>query len=63
MTIADGARFATVRDTAGLLGVSPRTVWVMLENGELRSVKLRGRRLIPVAAIEELIAALEDDAS
>ena len=42
-------------EAAVLLGVCRDTVYVLMRSGRLRSVKLGRARLIPVAAIEELL--------
>jgi excisionase family DNA binding protein len=50
-------------EAAALLGVCRDTVYVLMRAGRLRSVKLGRARLIPVAAIEELLSAAEDYAA
>ena len=47
-----------VETTANLLGVSRRTIYKLISTGELQSVKVRGRRLIPRRAREQLIERL-----
>ncbi|NJC66753.1 helix-turn-helix domain-containing protein [Planosporangium flavigriseum] len=49
-------------EAAALLGVCRDTIYVLMRSGRLRSVKLGRARLIPVAAIEELLADSEDAA-
>jgi excisionase family DNA binding protein len=49
-------------EAALLLGVCRDTVYVLMRAGRLRSVKLGRARLIPVAAIEELLTDCEDAA-
>lgn len=44
---------------AGLLAVSRRTIYRMMDSGELTSVNIRRARRIPIAAIEALTAAPE----
>lgn len=44
------------REAAHALGVSPSKIAKMLATGELRSVKLGWARLIPVDAIDEILA-------
>jgi excisionase family DNA binding protein len=44
--------FHSREETATLLGVSVRTVDDMVKKGEIESLKLRGRRLVPRSAIE-----------
>jgi len=43
----------TVKETATLLGVSPRTVLRILENGALEGVKVRRCRRVTMASIIE----------
>ena len=50
-----------VETTANLLGVSRRTIYKLISTGEIQSVKVRGRRLIPRRAREDLIERLLDD--
>ena len=44
-------------EAARLLGVSRETVYVLMRSGQLRSVRLGRARLIPVAALDELLAS------
>lgn len=39
------------------LGISRSTLYQLFGSGELTSVRVRGRRLIPFAAIEEMVKA------
>jgi excisionase family DNA binding protein len=45
----------SVSKTAEVLGCSGNTVRRMIASGELRSVRLCGRVVVPVVAIEELL--------
>jgi excisionase family DNA binding protein len=45
------------REAARLLGVSRETVYVLMRSGQLRSVRLGRARLIPVAALDELLSS------
>lgn len=47
-----------VETTANLLDISRRTIYALIATGELQSVKVRARRLIPRRAREELIERL-----
>jgi excisionase family DNA binding protein len=42
---------ATIAEAGQVLGVSASTVWRMIRRGALSSVRRRGRRLIPRAAL------------
>ena len=44
-------------EAARLLGVSRKTVYVLMRSGQLRSVRLGRARLIPVAALDELLSS------
>lgn len=44
-------------EAARLLGVCRDTVYVLMRSGRLRSVRLGRARLIPLAAIDELLAS------
>lgn len=48
---------------ARALGVSERTVDTLIRSGDLRSVKIGKRRLIPVQALDEFVADLERGAA
>ena len=48
----------TVPEAGGLLRVSRTRVFEMIAAGELRSIKIGRRRLVPAAALDELIARL-----
>jgi excisionase family DNA binding protein len=54
---ADGAPPAllSIEEAARRLGIGRSTVYEALGHGELRSVRVRGRRLVPIDAIAELI--------
>ena len=47
-----------VETTGDLLDVSRRTIYELISTGELQSIKVRGRRLIPRRAREQLIEQL-----
>lgn len=46
-----------MREVAETLGVSEPTVWRWVKIGELPSVKLGGRRLIPLKLLEEWLGS------
>jgi excisionase family DNA binding protein len=52
-------RLNPVEIVMGRLGLGRSTVFALLASGQLRSVKVGRRRLIPEAAIVEFIANLE----
>ena len=45
----------SVKDAAGLIGVSVRTIWRLIGTGELATFKLGCRTLIRAEALKELI--------
>jgi excisionase family DNA binding protein len=47
-----------VPEVAVLLGVEQRLIWKYIETGDLRSVKLGRRRLVPMDAIHQFLAKL-----
>jgi len=49
-----------VKQAALLLSVSERTLNRFLESGQLRSIRARGTRLIPLDAIEAFLAGDEN---
>ena len=48
-------RVATVERAAELLGIGRTTIFGLIANGTLRSLKIGSRRLIPLQAIDEFI--------
>lgn len=54
--LGPNALVCTVPGAAERLGCSPSTVYKLMGSGELRSVKVMGKRLIPLQAIEEFLA-------
>ena len=51
----------SVEEAARLLGIGRTVAYRLLSQGELRSVKVGGRRLIPRVAVEIFIAELLED--
>lgn len=51
----DGRMALSVPEVAETLGVSPWWVADRIRRGELRSVKIAGRRLVPVSVLDELL--------
>jgi len=50
-------RFYNVSQAAGLLGVSPMTIYREIQLDRFPAVQIRGRYLIPAKAIDEMEAA------
>lgn len=44
-----------VNDAARLLGVSRDTIYRLINSGKLKSVKLGGRRVVPIRELERLL--------
>jgi excisionase family DNA binding protein len=55
-TVSDPRLAFSVNDAARVLSVSDSTINKLIKVKSLRTVKLLGRRLIPRASIEELLA-------
>lgn len=47
----------SVKQAAKAMSLSERTVWRMLERGELESGKVNGARRVTVASVEKCIAS------
>ena len=54
----DGA--SSISDAAIFLSLSRRTIYELMSDGKLPSRKLRGRRLIPRAALLNLLSSDDD---
>lgn len=54
----DRSLLCTVDEAARLLSLGRSSIYLLLGSGQLRSVKVGGRRLIPRAALDELIDGL-----
>lgn len=52
----------TVPDVASELRCSPRTVYQLIYDGVLESVKVRGSRRIPTAALDRYVESLSTEA-
>jgi excisionase family DNA binding protein len=48
-------RALSIRETARTCGLSRATLYRLLKDGKLTTVKIRGRRLVPVGAIDALL--------
>ncbi len=46
-----------VKDAASALGCSRSTLYLLMKRGKLRSVKIAGRRVIPMDAAKSLLDA------
>ncbi|MFF3247394.1 helix-turn-helix domain-containing protein [Streptomyces sp. NPDC002870] len=56
-----GAKLAvTIAEAADQLGVSYQTLWRAIRDGEFPGIKIRGRILVPIKAIERLMDAVSD---
>ena len=52
--VRDGC--VSVKEAASFLGISKSTVYQLMESGELRYVRLGGRRLVPRRLLTQLLA-------
>ena len=50
-------------DAARALGVGRTKVYELMRSGALRSVRVGGLRRIPIAALNEFVARLEEEAA
>jgi excisionase family DNA binding protein len=50
-------------EAASVLGIRRTKTFELIKSGELRTVTIGRRRLVPVAAIEEYVARLEQQGS
>lgn len=51
-------RLVSVPEAADLLSIGKSAAWELVKSGDLASVKIGQRRLVPVAAIDSYIEAL-----
>jgi excisionase family DNA binding protein len=56
------ARLHNVESAMARLGVGRSTIFELIASGELRSVKVRRRRLIPEQALRDFVARLDQQA-
>lgn len=52
-----------VDDAAAMLSISARSVQRLVESGQLKGVRLGGRRLFPVKELESFVASLVGEAA
>jgi excisionase family DNA binding protein len=57
MPNAGGPAYYSVKQAAWILGVDPSTIFRAIRVGTLRSVRRRGRRVIPASALTRLLGA------
>lgn len=53
---ADGRLAISIMEASRVLGVSRTTAYLMASEGALLTIKARGRLLVPVAALQRLLA-------
>jgi excisionase family DNA binding protein len=61
-TTATSTRVLRVEEAARVLGIGRSLVYDLIRSGRLRSFKVGSRRLIPIAAIDEVISILSGEA-
>lgn len=54
-------KLITVEETAKALGMGRAKTWSLISRGEIRSIKVIGSRRVPIAAVDEFIARLEQE--
>lgn len=55
ITLATEPITVTIQQACALSGLGKSTIWEMVSNGQLRSVKVAGRRLIGYASLRALL--------
>ena len=58
-TTNEPAMLFAITEAAVILGIGRTNVYALLKRGELRSVKIGGRRLIPRQALEDFVQDLQ----
>jgi excisionase family DNA binding protein len=56
MTQVHEKRALSIRETVARYSIGRSTIYELIKQGKLRSVKIAGKRLVPVDAIEALIS-------
>lgn len=61
---AEAPRFYSVAQVAGMLGMSPMTVYRAIAAGEFPAVRIRGRLIVPARVLDAMVdAAVADQAA
>lgn len=55
------SRFYSVGEVAAIFGLSSMTIYRAIQDGELPGLKLRGRVIVPVHALEAMLAVASAD--
>lgn len=53
----------SIKDACAALGLSRSTLYNLIDAGELRALKVAGRRLIPTASIEAMLSRAETNSA
>jgi excisionase family DNA binding protein len=53
-------RLLAIKQAVYELGISRTALYELINDGKLKTVKIGRRRLVPLEAIDELVAGLED---
>jgi excisionase family DNA binding protein len=61
--LMDTTHLLTVPEAAARLRISKWMLYNLIRSRKLRTVKIGDRRLVPVAALRDFLAALEDEAA
>ena len=56
MSHSHSARAYRVNDACGSLGIGRTTLYALIKRGQLKSIKIAGRTVIPVTEIDRVIA-------
>ena len=60
---ADDRLAVSIRETGRLIGVGRTSVYTLIKDGDIKSVKIRNRHLVIRASINELIERLSERAA
>jgi excisionase family DNA binding protein len=55
----DAPHLLKVAEAAAMLGVSPRTIWRMIADGQLKAVRVRGCTRVYLQSVEEYLKRSE----
>lgn len=58
MDAQESPRLVSIPEAAKLLGISEAYAYKLVQRGQLQAVKLGRRRLVPVGALDALVAEL-----
>lgn len=60
---AEGPRFYTVAQVAGMFGMAPVTLYRAIRGGQFPAVRIRGRLIVPAKAVDAIVDAAVADST